>query len=126
MLLLRLLLSLFLVVPPGLAMHHGGKRNEVESWEASSREHATVDDIHHLARSGNGNFNGHLNESIDVNVFERIREHRNITGTFSEVDISKMRVYNVGVLMASHLGKCLQGKGKLLETSPLSPSRFTL
>lgn len=118
MLLLKLLLSLFLAVPPGLAMHHGGKRNEVESWEVSSREHAAVDDIHHLARSSNGNFNGHSNESIDIKVFERIREHRNITGTFSEVDISKMRVYNVGVLMASHLGKCLQRKGKILETTP--------
>lgn len=120
MLLLKLLLSLFLALPHGLAIHHGSKRNEVDSWEGSSREHAAVDEIHHLARSGNANFNGHSNESIDIKVFERIREHRNITGTFSEVDISKMRVYNVGVLMASHLGKCLQGKGKCLETSPSS------
>lgn len=119
------LLSLLWLVGLGLAMHHGGKRSEIDSWEGGSREHA-VDDIHHLARSGNGNYNGHLNESIDIKVFERIREHRNMTGTLNEVDISKMRVYNVGVLMASHLGKCDWSRNRRSRSNCLPRLRFTL
>lgn len=117
------LLSLLVLVGLGWAMHHGGKRNEIDSWEGGSREHA-ADDIHHLARSSNGNYNGHVNESIDIKVFERIREHRNMTGTLNEVDISKMRVYNVGVLMASHLGKCLKEQQEQKEEKKLI--QFTL
>lgn len=97
LLIANLITSLGLLMPAfGIGLHH------VESREGRER---AVDGITHLARSSNGNFNGHLNESIDINVFERIRESKNQTGAFNESDISKMRVYNVGVLMASHLGK---------------------
>lgn len=101
--LLKLIVGLgLLLFEIGLGLHLGGKRSDIESWEGSER---VVDGISHQARSSNGNFNGHSNDSIDIKVFERIREPKNQAGSLNESDISRMRVYNVGVLMASHLGK---------------------
>ncbi|XP_002006469.3 atrial natriuretic peptide receptor 1 isoform X2 [Drosophila mojavensis] len=84
----------------GFGLHLAGKRSDIESWEGIER---AVDGISHQARSSNGNFNGHSNDSIDIKVFERIRETKNQAGSLNERDLSRMRVYNVGVLMASHL-----------------------
>jgi len=99
-----------LMASSGFSLHQGSKRVDKKPWEG--REIVIEGTLNHLARSNNGNFNGHLNDSIDIRVYDRMKDSKNLTVAFNEIDISEMRVYNVGVLMASHLGKWTGGFGE--------------
>lgn len=76
------------------------KRNEI-AWDESIRD--MTFDITTSGVSFNGNDTG-----SEVKSFERSREPKSPQmARYSEMgEIGQMRVYNVGVLMASHLGKC--------------------
>lgn len=77
------------------------KRNEI-TWDESIRD--MTFDITTSGVSFNANDTG-----SEVKSFERSREPKSHQmARYSEMgEIGQMRVYNVGVLMASHLGKCL-------------------
>ncbi|XP_030376658.1 atrial natriuretic peptide receptor 1 [Scaptodrosophila lebanonensis] len=76
-----------------VSVHIECRSIDLDNWEDISKELTTVPQ-----QKGS-------NESLDIEVFEHIRDTKHQSSELSEfeIDYSKMRVYTVGVLMASHL-----------------------
>ncbi|XP_034654604.1 atrial natriuretic peptide receptor 1 [Drosophila subobscura] len=89
---------LFLLLANCFSTHKNAKRNEIDSWEDLTKE-ISFDTTTTLL-----GFNA--SDTLDNKMFERSNardsKHQQL-GRMTESEFSQMRVYNVGVLMASHL-----------------------
>lgn len=101
MLLLRVSIPFFfLMSTDSFSVHPNPKRNEI-SWDEANKDLSLDTTTSMLGFNGNDSF-------AEVRTFERSRDAKSHQlARLSEMgEIGQMRVYNVGVLMASHLGKC--------------------